>query len=60
MRTGKECTGKGGFSQAGEQILPQKLIVAEEMHKLKGLHVHEVVKLLLQKCCRKQVLVHFN
>lgn len=32
MEAGKESTGKGGFSQAGERILPQKLIAAEEMH----------------------------
>lgn len=32
MKAGKESTGKGGSCQAGEQILPQKLTAAEEMH----------------------------
>lgn len=55
MKTGKKkSTGKGGFSQSGEQILPQKVIAAEEMHALKGLlHVltHEAATLLFQNCC---------
>lgn len=52
MKTGKESSGKAGFSQSGEQILP--LIAAEEMHALKGLlHVltHEAATLLFQNCC---------
>lgn len=62
MKTGKESTGKGGFSQVGEQTLPQKLIAAAEVHALKGL-LHaltpEALVLLLQNCCCF-VQRHFN
>lgn len=54
MKTGKESTGKDGFFQAGEQVLPHKLIAAEEMHALKGLlHAltHAAAALPLQNCC---------
>ena len=34
----QKSTGKGGFSQAGEQTLAQNLIVTEEMHA-QGCHL---------------------
>lgn len=54
MKTGKESTGKDGFSPAGEQILPQKLTAAEEINALKGLPhalTPKAVTPFVQNCC---------
>lgn len=38
MKTGKESTGKGGFSQSGKQVLPQKVTAAKKCTEREAAH----------------------